>query len=78
MTTFFSLQKPSSVQHYKTLKIKYNILQLYSLYVIPYDLKWLLQCKIYINFIPQHLYETIYNSGLVDVLAGGYVQIVYK
>ena len=42
----------------KKFKIRLNVELLCSLYGIPYDLEWWLQCSICKTFIMQNLYKT--------------------
>jgi hypothetical protein len=44
-----------------TFKISYNILQLFSLYGIQYDLQWLSQRKIYIKKLSFRIYIKLYK-----------------
>lgn len=55
--------------------MRYDIVQLCSLYGFPCDLQWPLQCRVCKIFIVCNLYKII-KGRVGDVLAGGCVRIV--
>jgi hypothetical protein len=52
----------------ETFKIRYDIVQLCSLYAVPHDSRWLLQCYMCSAYVIRNLYNTVQNGPVDDVM----------